>query len=352
MRNFLAIIFLILLSDFGLKAQTVHNNFVITDKYICSLNDNGKLNFFDLENGSSIEKEINSNQDISILTTDVEKNIVVLDKQNQIKRYNYLKNTWTILSKSKNVVTGIVFNSKNKCYLITNKGIEDAENQKICFSKKSLNHQINYQTEWGKPYCYYIDKDDRIWLGFGYGEWGGNLFIFNTISKNFEVPDLGNFRIELWPIKSFFEDESSVYLSSGLQHMMNSGIIIRFDNLKAYSVLESDSHWSKPTEKDRTKTWVSAEYIGPATYSKHNNSIYFYSQNGIFKGDKSTDLSKIENWKIILQPKLNWKYGQPDAVGSPMNVLKLEVLNENKIIFLSQNDGIGFYDNKELKMIK
>lgn len=341
-----------MLSELGLNAQSVKKDLVTTDKHICSLNENGGLKFFDIQNGNSIEKEVSNNTDISVLTTDLENNIVIADKKNQIKRYNLLNNSWILLSKSKNTINGIVINSKNKCYLITNKGIEDAETHKIYFSKKSLNAQINYKTEWGNPYCYYIDKNDRIWIGFGYGEWGGNLFVFNTLTKNFEVPDLGDFRIELWPIKSFFEDDSSLYLSSGLQHMMNSGIIIQFKNLKATTLLNSDSHWSNPTKKDITKTWVDAEYIGPGTYSSYNNSIYFYSQNGIFKGNKNNDLSNIDNWEIILKPKLNWKYGQPDAVGSPMNVLKLEILNEKTIIFLSQNDGIGFYDGKELIMIK
>lgn len=351
MKRIFTIIFFIMLSELGLNAQSV-KNFITTDKHICSLNENGGLKFFDIQNGHSIEREVSNSTDISALTTDIENNIVIADKKNQIKRYNFLNNSWTLLSKSKNTINGIVINSKNQCYLITNKGIEDAETHEIYFSKKSLNAQINYKTEWGNPYCSYIDKNDRIWIGFGYGEWGGDLFVFNTLTKNFEVPDLGDFRIELWPIKSFFEDDSSVYLSSGLQHMMNSGIIIQFKNLKAATLLNSDSHWSNPTKKDSTKTWIDAEYIGPAAYSSYNNSIYFYSQNGIFKGNKNNDLSNIDNWEIILRPKLNWKYGQPDAVGSPINVLKLEILNKNTIIFLSQNDGIGFYDGKELIMIK
>lgn len=53
-----------------------------------------------------------------------------------------------------------------------------------------------------------------------------------------------------------------------------------------------------------------------------------------------------------MQPKLHWKSGQPDAVGSPMNVLKLQVLDDGKIIFVSQNDGVGIYDGKTLTMIQ
>jgi len=197
-----------------------------------------------------------------------------------------------------------------------------------------------------------MDRADRIWLGFGYGEWGGNLFVFETTNNEFLTPILGSFNIALWPIKSFFEDSTSVYLSSGLQHMNTYGTIIRFDNLKASTLLLCLSHWSEPTGKDGMKTMINAEYIGPATFNEFSLSIYFYSQNGIFKGDKTKDLSKIENWEIILKPNLHWNVGQRDAVGSPMNVLKMIIIDKNKFVFLSQKDGIGYFDGNKLSMLK
>jgi len=90
--------------------------------------------------------------------------------------------------------------------------------------------------------------------------------------------------------------------------------------------------------------------LGPSTFNPHNNSIYFYSQNGIFLGETGKDLSKSENWKKIVSPKLTWKYGQPDAVGSPMNVFKLCIVDKTKFVFLSQNNGIGFYDGQIIIM--
>src|SRR5690606_29864490 len=119
------------------------------------------------------------------------------------------------------------------CFSITEKGIQNLATNKIYFNSKSLNNQIQYKDKWDKPYCGYIDKNDVIWLGFGYGEWGGNLFAFETNKKKFLDLSLDDFRIELFPIKSFFEDSTSVYISAGLQHMMTSGIIVKMDNQKA-----------------------------------------------------------------------------------------------------------------------
>jgi hypothetical protein len=124
--------------------------------------------------------------------------------------------------------------------------------------------------------------------------------------------------------------------------MMTSGVLVEFEYLKARKFYNSETDWGNN---------IDGEYIGPATYNKFNNSIYYYSQEGIKKGDLEKDLSKKENWKLVIKPKLQWKYGQPDAVGSPMNVLKLEILDKETLVFLSQNDGIGLFNGKELIML-
>ncbi|MNL74322.1 hypothetical protein D3C87_1999410 [compost metagenome] len=54
----------------------------------------------------------------------------------------------------------------------------------------------------------------------------------------------------------------------------------------------------------------------------------------------------------MVDPKLHWSYGQPDAIGSPMNVLKLKFITPDKLIFVSQNDGIGIYNGKTLIMTR
>lgn len=351
MRSLLLLLF-VFQATYGFTIQTQYKDFITTQEHIYALTEDGELKIFDKSTARLIKENVEDSFKIQLITKDAQDNLVILDTKNRIKRYNLKRNTWKLITKTKNTVSGIVFNSKNECYIVTDKGIERAKNHTLYFSNKTLNRQTRIIDSWGTPYCYYMDTNDKIWIGFGYGEWGGNLFIFNTTNHTFETPDLGTFRISLSPIKSFFEDESSVYLSSGLQHMMNSGSIIKFDNLKASTLLKSDSHWKNPNAKNQDKVWVSAEYIGPATYNKHTKSFYFYSQKGIFKGDKSKDLTDINNWEVIFKPKLQWEYGQRDAVGSPMNVLKLEILSKEKLIFLSQKDGIGYYDGTTLKMLE
>jgi len=352
MNKVLAIFLLFFLTIFQVKAESHYKDFIVTDSYIWGLTSNGQIKLFNKTTGKPSDKKITNSSEIALLVKDKFGKAVIADKENQIKKWSDEQNSWVVISKYEGEIYGIVFDSKNMGFAIFDKGIEDLITKKFYFTNKSLNHQINSKDKWGKPYCHFIDKNEVIWLGFGYGEWGGNLFAFQTKTKKFLDLSLGDFEIELNPIKSFFEDSNSVYISAGLQHMMTSGIIVRFDNLKATTIFNSESHWSEPTGKDSIKTMIDGEYIGPTTYNSFNNSIYFYSQNGIFSGNLSKDLSKIENWKLVVKPTLHWKSGQPNAVGSPMNVLKITIIDKDKFIFLSQNDGIGFFDKDKLTMIK
>ena len=351
-KRILPFLLLTFLTAFQAHAEKEFKDLIVTEKYICGLTKSGALKFFDLQTGLPSTYKIKYPSPILLLTTDNLNNLIIADKSNSIKRYNGQNQTWELISTVKNDLYGVLFDSKNQCFSITDKGILNNQTNKSYFSNTSLNSQIHYKDKWGKPYCYYIDKSDRIWIGFGYGEWGGNLFIFETTDNKFLTPQLDSFNIELWPVKSFFEDDKFIYLSSGLQHMMTSGTIIKFNNLKATILFDSHTKWNEPSGNGSTRTMIDAEYIGPATYNKFDNSIYFYSQNGIFKGDKSKDLSKIENWRNILKPKLHWVNGQPDAVGSPMNVLKLIIIDKDRYTFLTQNDGIGFFNGKKLQMLE
>ncbi|MDR0829336.1 MAG: hypothetical protein LBN95_04385 [Prevotellaceae bacterium] len=347
-KRIITIFLITILATFHIYAKSAFKDIVVTEKYICGLTSNGSIKFYDKQTGQLSDYTLKYNKDIQEFTIDKLGNIVIIDKDNSIKKYVEQNQTWELIKTVKENLYGILFDSKNQCYGITENGILNIQTNKTYYSSKSLNHQIHYKNKWGKPYCYYIDKSDKIWLGFGYGEWGGNLFVFETVSNNFLTPKLDTFNIALWPIKSFFEDNEYTYLSSGLQHFTTSGIIIKFDNLKASTLLESDTKNSKSSVKDSTNVWTAGEYIGPSTYNKFNNSIYFYSQNGIFKGEISKDLSQLENWENILKPKLHWESGQRDAIGSPMNVLKLIIVDKDKFVFLTQNDGIGFYNGKKL----
>ncbi|MCX6318895.1 MAG: hypothetical protein NTW29_16570 [Bacteroidetes bacterium] len=333
------------------NSRNQYKDFVYDGNIIWALTIEGKLTLFDATNGDLISRKVKNDSPIIALANDKEGNIIIGDKSKMIKKYDKQTKTWIPLYKFDTTLLAITFDSKNNYYLITNKGVFDVSTKEYFYPDISQNYQIRHNAGWFREPALLTDRSDNIWIGFGYGEWGGELFIFNTTDRKFIVPNLKGFPIALHPIKSIFESNENVFVTSGLMHFFISGSIVKFDNFQSSPLFESES--SRISLNDSTNGEIThGEYIGPGTYNHKDSSIYFYSQNGIFRGNPANDLSKIEHWTKVFQPKLHWKNGQSDAVGSPMNVLKIQFVNSDKLIFVSQNDGIGIYDGKALIMTR
>eukprot|EP01034_Spumella_vulgaris_P045715 gene45715-56965_t len=199
------------------------------------------------------------------------------------------------------------FDSQGNAYAVHPKGITELSTGQTYFAENSINYQVNMHTSWRKPQCHFMDSHDNLWLGFGFGEWGGEVLAFSCTQKKFLTLHTDSFIMALWPIKSFFEDASGVYLTAGLMHFSTQGCLARFDAAqKLHTLFESEGRRGDPE--------TAGEYIGPGTYNPYDGHIYFYSQNGIFRGDPKGDLSSIDRWQKVLQPQLSWRSGQPDAV--------------------------------------
>jgi hypothetical protein len=329
------------------NSSNQYKDFVVSGDSLWALTTDGKLALFNANNGNPIANAPKNNAPVTILTSDRSGDIIIGDKKNSIKKYNKTTHSWITLYNFTNTLLGICFDSNNNCYLITGKGIYDPVSYKYYYPDSSQNYQIRHAAGWIRQPVYLTDKNNNIWIGFGYGEWGGELFIYNTTGKKFIVPGLTGFPITLNPIKSIFETNENVFVTAGLMHFFTRGSIVKFDNFTAQPVFESEEHKKFPDDSTDNEM-IAGEYIGPGAFNNKDGYIYFYSQHGIFKGNPKTDLSNIENWEKLFQPKLHWTNGQADAIGSPMNVLKLSFTNSGKLVFVSQNDGIGIYDGNTL----
>lgn len=279
---------------------------------------------------------------IVAIARDRHSNIAIASNK-KVLIYDLKSRSWSVIGTYQGDPAGMVFTTSNKCFLISGKGIEELGAHKFYFSDSSLNHQIQYRGKWSTPSTFCIDNDDKIWIGFKYGEWGGNLFVFNTIKHKFIIPRLGKFDIALNPIQCLFPADSTVFLSAGLEHMMVSGCIVRFDHFSASIIFDSEV---SPRRNDQ------GEYIGPAAFNPLDHCIYFYSQHGIFKGNPVNDLSTIGKWQKVASPKLTWTYGQRDAVGYAMNVSKMEFSSSGTLVFLTQANGIGIDQSGSVTFFK
>ncbi len=347
--------------------KTGYKDFVIADKNILLLSKDGTLKLIPQE-ADKQKSTIDTDAPIVAIDVDSKGNIVAADTDSLIKTYDTRQQTWRVFTSYDDKLSSILFNSHNQCFLITNKGIVDVATNTTYFpdSSFSKNHQVHYRPNqgwFGLPVCY-MDRHDNIWLGFDHGEWGGDVFVFNTSNRAFTPVKIDSVQMTMNPVSAFCEDQQSVYMSGGLSHMfLTHGSIIKFQDGTGRPMLLSKDRKTPveaefidlTTGKKRMQsgtTWKVGQMIGPSAYNPANNCLYFYSQNGFYKGDIRTDLSDIKNWQNILKPKLTWTGGRANAVGPAINVLKMQFTANDKLFFLTEHEGLGIYDGKNVRFIR
>lgn len=332
------------------KSSNQYVDAVAVGGNLWGLTTEGKIKIFDLSSNLSLTKNTNNLQDIVAIGKDRNGNIVVADSSYRIKAVDTITFKLKTIFRCDTDVFAVVFDSHNNCYSITGDGIVDIYHHHRYIPRFSLNKSVKYLSGTiGKPYTYFIDKDDNIWMGYGHGEWGGDLYVFSTKSKKFIQLTDSFFKDGIEPVKSIFEDDKNVYISTGLMHMLLSGSIIKINDFKGENIFVSSSYTKGADGKSHRNP--DPQYIGPATFNPVDGCIYFYSQNGIYKGNPNKNLSIIEHWQKVVQLKLNWINGQRDAVGSPMNVLKMQFIGKNMLMIITQNDGIGLYDGNVFALL-
>jgi hypothetical protein len=321
---------------------------VITGGKGFALTQKGNIDIFDTNTNLIIHSNIHAGAAITAIGADANGLIVVAEENGEVARLNTEQLTFYKLFKSPDKIFYILYDQKNRGYLVTEKGITNLSTKKTSLADTTV--RLNSQVRgWSKPTAVFMGANGDIWLGNGFGEWGGELFVFSTRENKFIKPAINKCPLE--PVKTIFSDGKNVYISSGVQHMFTYGCILKFTKYSCDTLFVSESGWTAPMGKDSLRKRVYGEYIGPAAYNYRDNCIYFYSQNGIFKGYLSDDLSKLNSWTKLASPNLHWKNGQPDAVGSPMNILKIEFADNGKLFLVTQNDGIGLFDGRTFKLL-
>ncbi len=238
---------------------------------------------------------------------------------------------------------------------------------------------------------FYIDNENRIWLGYDAGEWGGDICFFDLNTKTFYTDK---------SLSSIFDDKHERLPKNDLEllneypgkvKVIDKDTLIKFpyqlyiSNIKGVSqnrdgdffISESLMHFSvsggltilKKTEFDDYYKNVSLdcilekdsiinvkgnykflnEYIGTNTINKFNNSFYYYSDKGFFKIIRNNNEYSKD---FIFKPLIYWTAGLPDAVGYQMSVIKFEFISEKEIVFLTSSNGIGYFDGKTVKYFK
>ncbi|WEK37187.1 MAG: hypothetical protein P0Y53_06715 [Candidatus Pseudobacter hemicellulosilyticus] len=296
---------------------------------------------FDLKGKQGIKKVFDDSIKVTVIAKDRNDNIVVVDAMNRIGKYEAGK--WRFANTGQSNITAIFYTSSNKEYLVTDSGIINTESNKTYFPDSALIAQMGRYYGMMEYTSALLDNRDNIWLGYNYGEWGGNIFIFNTAENRFIHPSTRNMNLEEYPIFSLAQGPDGIYFSGGLSHMkITMGYIAKFRDSTAFVVFHNQYHEENKKRK--------VHYVGPIAYNKWDSYLYFYSQYGFFKAKVDSELWNEAYWTSLANPDLPFTYGQSMAVGYGMNIKKIVATGPDAVLFLTENRLIGYLVGKEVKL--
>lgn len=335
--------------------------------------------------------------------------VYAITKGDSLVRFNLNSTRKNIVSKSavslaKNVNSEILFIDKkgnvfkqikkNKFQLVNSfkaklfyKILVDNQNEVIVFSDKAIHYKnFEYIPNGDSPFFrkagrrersdflipadfLFLDKNNYLWFTYDAGEWGGDVCFFDLKNKKFIYDVYDNNGVE-FPytffigsgIKGITYSKDNLFISSSRMHFSVSGEISKInkennvyqichnENILTRTSIDTLRSWYKnDTEenlKERQRFFIE-EYLGPIQFNQFDNSVYYYSNLGFFKLEVLEDC--IFSKKLLFRPWINWTAGLPDAIGYQMNVTKFEFISENEHVFLTTNNGIGYYNGTEVK---
>ena len=328
------------------------------NNYIWAIAANGKLIAWDM-NGNILETNKYNLQGLSSIQIDSDGGIFIGSIEGVIQKYDKKEDKFKHLKSLQSEIYSINKIKANKIYAITKNGIHDINHGKLYSFPKSLNSQKNENNKSinsvfidKRPSTILQDSNNNIWIGYNYGEWGGDIYIFSTtenrykkiifntpkiISKALKFPI-----IDILPVQSIFESEdNSVFMTSGLTHFGHSGSILKFVEKKGKYIgnfLLSTMLQTKNKEG----------MIGPGTYNKFNKKVFFFSNNGFRYME---NINNIDSMKTYYRPNIDWG-GCTNNSCFKTGVTKFEFINKDLLLFLTRKNGIGIFDGNQTKYYK
>ncbi|RXR21024.1 hypothetical protein EQG63_03550 [Flavobacterium amnicola] len=359
---------------------------------------------FDLEK----EKVKFLQKDITALAKTSKGELVIAEKQGSI-----FKRTKSGKLIKKDTVEGSVFKiliDKNDNLVVVSKFNIRFKNQNFVPDKKSkMYNQIGkaIKAKYLIPMdVVFLDKEQRVWFGYDAGEWGGTLCFFDLNSKEFysdeslsslyddkydvwehnssklfkEFPEkmkiIGNDTLIKFPhnldisnIKGVAQNEKGdIFISESLMHFSFSSKLVKMNKTLGkdfYKSVDLSDVLEHKVYKDTIRNYYdtsgeiktftlagykeSLEYLGGVTFNPYDKHIYYYTNNGFWKFIEKVDGCSKE---FVFKPWIIWTPGLANSVGYQMNVIKFEFIGEKEIVFLSSNNGIGYFDGKSVTYFK
>ena len=89
--------------------------------------------------------------------------------------------------------------------------------------------------------------------------------------------------------------------------------------------------------------------LGPITFNQFDNKLYFFSTKGFYI---LNNLDCTFTKKLFFSPPLTCKSQYERDYCLHLNVVKFEFISEKEIIYLTKNNGIGYYNGERIKYFR
>lgn len=315
--------------------------------------------------------------------------IVFINKQNKIIHYK-TRNKKQIKTQFEPYI--LILDKNNNPIVISDKGLVyndtifeplKIQNSQLFYSIKS---QDDYRQVFKKPDLVFLDSKNRLWLTYDRGEFGKDILFFDLEKKVFfeeeylkinvdykhirenkdkyfqdlkkAFPDkiittitdtLYKFPCQIpirLPIRGIVEKDGNFFISQSLMHFtVNSRFLLLndFDENDFYKSLNLECLLFECGEITAFGPKV---LLGPIVLNKFNNEVYLYTNKGFFKIFNSESQFTKE---FIFRPWIFWSATNRNNLGYDINVTKFEFISENEMIFLTTNNGIGYFNGTQVK---
>ncbi len=348
------------------KTNANYKSFATADSKLFAINDSGKVVIWDLNKLDTIHFAHNDKSfRYTAISKDRNNQIFIGTNKGDIYKINPIDLSYSLFLDDKYAVHAICFNTDNKMFLIVRSAVYEPASKKIWSNfkhKKSRNMIVKrkvFGLFWKRIYNYLempqriaMDNQDRIWMTSCYGEFGGSIQLFDAkkrkeLNDEFEGLNMGL----LFPKSVFGDDKGNTYITSGLQHFTNSGEIYKIDEHNTVTKIYNSHDYQDTTKKTGLKRFEEeGVFVGPGAYNKTDHSIYFATTRGFYKAALPMT-GKLQNPQLLFNPTLTWE-SEPLANGVAMAIQHIEFTTDNKLLFLTSNDGFGIFHNNKLIFLK
>jgi hypothetical protein len=366
MRVLLSLFFFLLLArgssaqtDTLKKANPVFTDMLVTTENIYALNASGQLLRWDVNTLTRTFISDTTEKYLSIAKD--RKNKIYLGTANgKIFTLNEDDHSTQLHLELKKAlrISDLYLNSEDELFLIVPNAVYDPIHNKAWANfKHTYNPFVMKPTLWAflkrssnyflMPDHSFLDSQDRIWMTSSFGEFGGSIQIFDTQKRKECRANIDSLNLGLLFPKSVFEDQNqNIYITSGLEHFYKHGQIFCIQNDAAKMVYDSDDC------RDTADKFPfgGGIFVGPGAFNSVDNKMYFATTDGFYRAS-IPNKGRITTPELLFKPELLWGQ-EPLAIGVSMSVKRLDFTSDNRLVFLTDYNGIGIFDGTALHMIE